>query len=160
MDPLDDLLANLADGGSRPPATPVRPATKPAAIKSSIDALLKQLGEEPPPIGPSVHALPLGQSDASLDLPAPSQPSLADRTLLRGIQDQYNAADRANLEAQRQADAAAVQIARNRRRSQAQLWLDQLDPDSGEALWFEQFAEGYPSRLEAAIDLLEAEQHP
>jgi predicted ribosome quality control (RQC) complex YloA/Tae2 family protein len=36
-------------------------------------------------------------------------------------------------------------------KKQAQVWLEQLEPLSQEGLWFEQFAEGYPSKLEAAI---------
>ncbi|TVQ62417.1 MAG: hypothetical protein EA366_02765, partial [Spirulina sp. DLM2.Bin59] len=38
----------------------------------------------------------------------------------------------------------------------AQAWLKTLDPYSEEGLWFEQFAYNYGSRLEAAIDYLEA----
>lgn len=37
---------------------------------------------------------------------------------------------------------------------QATSWLKQLDPLSGEGLWFEEFAKNYPSKLEAAIALL------
>ncbi|KYC40431.1 hypothetical protein WA1_26860 [Scytonema hofmannii PCC 7110] len=39
-------------------------------------------------------------------------------------------------------------------KKQAQDWLDKLDPYSPEGLWFERFAETYPSKLEAAIDYL------
>jgi len=34
-------------------------------------------------------------------------------------------------------------------------WLKKLDPLGGEGLWFEEFAKNYPSRLEAAIALLQ-----
>ncbi|PZV18258.1 MAG: hypothetical protein DCF20_04175 [Pseudanabaena sp.] len=34
-------------------------------------------------------------------------------------------------------------------------WLKKLDPLDGEGLWFEEFAKNYPSRLEAAIALLQ-----
>ncbi len=37
----------------------------------------------------------------------------------------------------------------------AQQWLDELDPLSGEGLWFTNLAKHYPSPLAAAIDLLE-----
>ncbi len=37
---------------------------------------------------------------------------------------------------------------------QAKDWLAKLDPLSPEGLWFERFAEGYPSKLEAAIEYL------
>jgi hypothetical protein len=38
---------------------------------------------------------------------------------------------------------------------QAEQWLSKLDKYSDEGFWFEQFAESYDSRLEAAIDYLE-----
>ncbi len=36
----------------------------------------------------------------------------------------------------------------------AQTWLENLDPYSDEGFWFEEFAESYSSRLEAAVDYL------
>jgi len=38
----------------------------------------------------------------------------------------------------------------------AKEWLKMLDPLSGEGLWFEEFAKNYPSKLEAAIALIES----
>ena len=38
----------------------------------------------------------------------------------------------------------------------ATAWLKNLDPLDGEGLWFEGFAKNYPSRLEAAIALLQS----
>ncbi|KAB8331380.1 hypothetical protein SD80_022920 [Scytonema tolypothrichoides VB-61278] len=40
-------------------------------------------------------------------------------------------------------------------KKQAEDWLAKLDPLSLEGLWFERFADGYPSRLEAAIEYLQ-----
>ncbi|MGH7998819.1 MAG: salt stress protein, Slr1339 family, partial [Brasilonema sp.] len=40
-------------------------------------------------------------------------------------------------------------------KKQAKDWLAQLDPLSLEGLWFEKFAEGYPSKLEAAIEYVQ-----
>lgn len=37
---------------------------------------------------------------------------------------------------------------------QAIAWLRNLDPMSSEGLWFEQFAQKYPSKVTAAIDYL------
>jgi hypothetical protein len=42
-------------------------------------------------------------------------------------------------------------------KNQAKDWLAKLDPFSSEGLWFERFAEGYPSKLEAAIEYLQNE---
>ncbi|MEH2357999.1 salt stress protein, Slr1339 family [Nostoc sp.] len=36
----------------------------------------------------------------------------------------------------------------------AKEWLAKIDPLSSEGLWFERFAESYPSKLEAAIEYL------
>lgn len=37
---------------------------------------------------------------------------------------------------------------------QAEMWLKKLDPYSDEGFWFQQFADSYDSKLEAAIDYL------
>ena len=37
---------------------------------------------------------------------------------------------------------------------QAQEWLNKLEPLSTEGMWFETFAQSYPSKLEAAIEYL------
>ncbi len=173
MDPLDDLLADLAGGTTSPPANPVGPRSNPPAQppanpppsapakspanQGSIDSLLQQIGGTqpiglpaplPPAPIPSAPILP-PISPRSTTTPIPAlRPSPADRkNLLGDIRNQYSAADQAEIESQRQAKVWS-----------AQLWLDDLDPESGEALWFEQFAEGYSSRVEAAIELLAAEQ--
>jgi hypothetical protein len=43
-------------------------------------------------------------------------------------------------------------------KKQAKDWLAKLDPLSSEGLWFERFAEGYPSKLEAAIEYLQTNE--
>jgi hypothetical protein len=149
MDPLDDLLANLAGGRSTPPAKPVGETPKPAAIQSSIEALLQQIGTG------SIGSSP---TPASPIPSSPPPPAPGDQALLGSLQTHYDRLDQDQLESQRLAAAAAAQLQLSRQRSVAQLWLDRLDPNSGEALWFEQFAEGYGSRLAAAIELLAAEQ--
>jgi len=40
--------------------------------------------------------------------------------------------------------------------TKAQTWLKELDPLSNEGMWFTEFADGYESRLDAAIDYLMA----
>jgi hypothetical protein len=45
---------------------------------------------------------------------------------------------------------------RNALTQKAQEWLKNLDPTSDEGLWFEEFSYAYESKLEAAIDYLEA----
>lgn len=46
------------------------------------------------------------------------------------------------------------QITYKRQKTQAQQWLENLDPYSDEGMWFNQLAESYASRLEAAITYL------
>lgn len=41
---------------------------------------------------------------------------------------------------------------------QAKEWLAKVDPLSSEGLWFERFAETYPSKLEAAIEYLRSNE--
>ncbi|MBD2292703.1 hypothetical protein H6G06_04180 [Anabaena sphaerica FACHB-251] len=53
----------------------------------------------------------------------------------------------------RQAQLKAQQI--ETLKKQAQAWLSKLDPFSPEGLWFERFAEAYPSKLDAAIEYLQ-----
>lgn len=43
-------------------------------------------------------------------------------------------------------------------KKQAKDWLAKLDPLSSEGLWFERFAQGYPSNLEAAIEYLQTNE--
>ena len=39
-------------------------------------------------------------------------------------------------------------------KGQAQEWLEKLEPLSPEGMWFESFAQSYPSKLDAAIEYL------
>ncbi|ACC81707.1 salt stress protein, Slr1339 family [Nostoc punctiforme] len=41
---------------------------------------------------------------------------------------------------------------------QAKEWLAKVDPLSSEGLWFERFAESYPSKLEAAVEYLRSNE--
>ncbi|MGB3758642.1 MAG: hypothetical protein WBA07_20045 [Rivularia sp. (in: cyanobacteria)] len=43
-------------------------------------------------------------------------------------------------------------------KAQAQQWLEKLEPLSTEGMWFETFAQNYPSKLDAAIEYLSSEQ--
>lgn len=59
---------------------------------------------------------------------------------------------------QEQLAAHAAQNQAKAKRAQeiasAQAWLDKLDPLSDDGFWFEQFAESYESRIQAALDFL------
>ena len=60
----------------------------------------------------------------------------------------------AALEKERQEQARLAQEQRKKLEKKAETWLKQLDPLSGESLWFDQFATHYASRLEAAVAYL------
>ncbi|MBD2664842.1 hypothetical protein B6N60_04115 [Richelia sinica FACHB-800] len=59
-------------------------------------------------------------------------------------------------ERKRQAQIKAKEL--EKLQKQAQQWLSKLDPLSSEGLWFERFAENYPSKLAAAIEYLQINQ--
>lgn len=60
----------------------------------------------------------------------------------------------AALEKERQEQARLAQEQRKKLEKKAETWLKQLEPLSGESLWFDQFATHYSSRLEAAVAYL------
>ena len=83
--------------------------------------------------------------------------------LLSQVQSEFEEADR--LEEQKRAELLkqeAIEQEQIRKQKQARLtkqateWLKNLDSLSDEGFWFEQFAEKYPTRLEAAIAYLDA----
>lgn len=71
------------------------------------------------------------------------------------IQAQQIQAEREEQEKQKR-QAALKKTRRQRLIPTAQTWLKQLKPNSPEGRWFEDFSCNYESKLEAAIDYLEA----
>lgn len=184
MDPVDKLLAELNAQQSQPHPS-AEPPTQPRAMKQpsiqpvdTLDGLLGQLAEE---TQRSVRADLSKRSSPPSQAQTPSAGSTeitrsAEMSLLAEIQAQYAEHDRANALRQQQATQAAerkqqqqdrekqrrLEQLRQQRRAalakQAEAWLRRLNPRSEEGLWFDEFACGYESRLEAAIDYLEALQ--
>ncbi|HYW22062.1 MAG TPA: hypothetical protein VE956_22675 [Nodularia sp. (in: cyanobacteria)] len=129
-----------------------------------MDALDKLLAELKNQYDPAKPAKPQPQTNAAKSFtPQPSKSlSLADR-LLAEVGADFAAQDEAEVlkkqqeleqEKIRQAEIKAQEIAALQREAQA--WLKKLDPFSSEGLWFESFAESYPSKLEAAIEYLQS----
>lgn len=128
----------------------------------SIDKLLAEIKAEygiqkpeqqqPPPV-----AKPINQ-------PQPKSASLIDN-LLAEVKADFEQKDLAR-EMQRQQELQQEQIGQEKLRAkkqeavkkQAKDWLAKLDPLSSEGLWFERFAETYPSKLEAAVEYLQASE--
>jgi|GEM_PF-2371168 hypothetical protein len=72
----------------------------------------------------------------------------------RAEQERLRQEQEAALAQQRQEQERQAQEKQARLEKAAQAWLSQLEPLSGEAIWFDEFASHYPSRLAAAIDYL------
>ena len=132
MDSIEHLLAQVKAQYSETPAPPA----------------------SPPPLRP-------GSPPAKLN-PVRSPQDPLD-SLLAEVKSQYEVQDaiaqearQQQLAAEQQRQAQAQQARRAALTRTAQDWLQNLDPLSTEGLWFNQFAEQYPSRLEAAIDYLAA----
>ena len=90
-------------------------------------------------------------------------PSSAEYGLLSNLKAEFEEQDRAEeLKRQQQLKEEQLrqeQIKQQQRQAvkkEAEVWLKKLDPKSAEGLWFEEFAYSYPSKLEAAIDYLQA----
>jgi hypothetical protein len=138
-EPNKDLNANKQHQ-DQPIATPPLPSQTSvspiAPASNSLDGLLNELRNNSQGNSQTYapdYTSPQVRSDA-----LPSQPSPVIDRDLQQIADHQKAKD---YEA----------IAKT-----ATEWLKKLDPLGGEGLWFEEFAKNYPSRLEAAIALLQS----
>lgn len=134
MEPLESILNELRD---RYQGTPLPPnqGDNPPRLRStngltSLDALLQELGSSL-----STPSIPSSSSSHR-----EKQPSVLNPDLQNFAQEQ---------QAKRQQAIA----------EKARVWLDSIDPLSGEGLWFEEFAQKYPSRLAAAIEFLACSPH-
>ncbi|MGG6268093.1 salt stress protein, Slr1339 family [Leptolyngbya sp. AN03gr2] len=148
MDEIDKLLNSLNNNASE-----LRPSSeaKPAAARSSIEDLLKQIDGEP-------QVTPSPSSDRLFDgepqvTPSPSSDRLFD--------DLKQEREESLKQAAQQKQERLEQLKQQRRQAltvKAQEWLKNLDPNSSEGRWFEEFACNYENRIVAAIDYLEALQ--
>jgi hypothetical protein len=120
-----------------------------------IDKLLAGIAAAPsPPNPPAVGAPPnldalLSQVKADLD--HQTQLEFAQQQLIQQEAERQAELKRQRLEQLKQQRRAALHSA-------AQTWLHQLKPNSDEGRWFAEFACNYDTKLEAAIDYLEALQ--
>lgn len=162
MDEIDKLLAGIENGRISQPLRPTS-SIDPLDVKISIDDLLGGLNESAKhdvreqlsrPSGPKVA--PVNLMDELLAQVKLEQEQHAEVELVRQKDLEAEEARQSGLKAQR------LEKLRVRRReelgSMAQEWLATLSVKSEEGRWFEEFACNYESRLEAAIDYLEALQ--
>jgi hypothetical protein len=139
MDSLDRLLAQLKAEN--------RESAEPELKKDScLDNLLSDFQAESEQIEQQTSS----RSVSSLD------------NLLVEVKEQYKEQDRSE-ELRKQQELQQEKIRQQKLKAQqleelktqAKVWLEKLEPLSSEGLWFEKFAEKYPSKLEAAIDYLQ-----
>lgn len=156
----DDFLAKLEalDQATRPEPSPI-PSVLPAPPAPTSTSRRKPgpartASSQPgtPKISPS-NGQPAGGTpfpqNPSRPAAAPAQPYASFPNVIERLK-QFTQGQLAAHAAQNQAKAKRAQeIAR------AQAWLDQLDPLSDDGFWFEQFAESYESRIQAALDFLD-----
>lgn len=126
----------------------------------SIDKLLAELKSEYQEQKPELPQAKPTAAKPFIQPPAKSA-SLIDNILadVKADFEQKNLAE----ELQRQQELEQKQIRQEQLKAQklealkkqATDWLAKLDPFSPEGLWFERFAEGYSSKLEAAIEYLQ-----
>ncbi len=149
-----------------------------ATFDEGIDALLADISDPSSPNPPILdsRSQPSSGSTPTIPLPVPSQtqslktqqPRSAAvsepeplQLLLNEVEQDYATQDYQDQQAalqrrqhKRQQQQVNEQHQRSHQRRKAQEWLQSLDPQSGDALWFEEFATNYESRIEAAIAYL------
>ncbi|WP_445632715.1 ATPase [Nostoc sp. DSM 114161] len=125
----------------------------------SIDKLLAELKTEykeeqpkqqPPKSTPAKSFIPVSPKSASFmdDILAEIKSDFAEKDAAEELKRQQEL----QQEQIRQEQLKAKQL--EALKLQAKEWLAKIDPLSPEGLWFERFAESYPSKLEAAIEYL------
>ncbi|MBD2559932.1 salt stress protein, Slr1339 family [Nostoc sp. UIC 10607] len=125
----------------------------------SIDKLLAELQTEYKEVQPQQQQSK--SATAKSFIPAsPKSASFMDN-LLAEVQADFAEEDAA-IELKRQQELEQERIRQEQLKAkqlealkvEAKKWLAKVDPLSSEGLWFERFAESYPSKLEAAIEYL------
>jgi hypothetical protein len=128
-----------------------------------IDKLLSELQDEYSYSKPKSPLPNLSQNKPIISS-HPKSASAIDK-LLADVKSDFKQKDLAQ-ELQRQEELQAEQVRQEELKAklqeglkkEAKSWLKNLDPLSSEGLWFERFAEGYPSKLDAAVEYLESIQ--
>jgi hypothetical protein len=123
----------------------------------SIDKLLAEIqseykGEKPqPPVNTAKPPIiSVSTSDALIDnLLAEVKADFAEQDAAEELRKKQEL-EQAKV---RQAQRKAKQL--ENLQKQAQAWLSRLDSLSSEGIWFERFAQAYPSKLDAAIEYLQ-----
>ena len=141
MDAIDKLLSQIkADDGQSAKITKPRPKTPPLQPISDLDSLLAEVQAD--------LAKPVTAKSLKNDLPVIDN-------ILSQVKASYKEQDQERLQLKQQQLQAEQLKQIETLKLRAKAWLKQLDPLSTEGLWFERFAEGYPTKLAAAINYLQ-----
>jgi hypothetical protein len=168
MDEIDKLLAGIGEPPPVPKTTPPIAPTKPL-VTTSIDDLLGNLDESVKRNVRQHLSQNLSQNLAHQPALTPTNPPPMDDLLTQVKTEQHEKAqaellrqqefEREQKRQEKLKQQRLEQVKAQRRqelRQAAEQWLKKLKPKSEEGRWFEEFACNYDSRLEAAIDYLEA----
>jgi hypothetical protein len=168
-DNMDELLDRLATEYIQKKNAKTKSDTPPPESNASIDKFLTELktevpGRERKPSTPESVKVNSGDRDkliAEIDREYQKQARLREEKLA-AIQRQREASIAEQKRREQELIAAQkLEEQREQRRKaalqqHAQQWLKNLNPNSEEGRWFEEFSYSYDSKLAAAIDYLEA----
>lgn len=141
MDSIDELLSQIKANNSQPANLPKQQQkAAPLQPNADIDNLLAEVKTD-------FSNLPESKSSISN--------SLSIDNILSKVKANYEEQDQARSQLKQQQLQAEELKQIETLKLQAKSWLKQLDPLSTEGLWFERFAEGYRTKLEAAINYLQ-----
>lgn len=142
MDAIDKLLSQIK-ADTPEPTKPItqQPSVAPLPSNSDIDNLLAE-----------VEANFSNKSTTPKSLN--NQPPIVDNILAQ-VKNHYDEQDQERSQNEQQQLQAEQLKQIEKLKIRAKSWLKQLDPLSTEGLWFEKFAEGYPTKLAAAINYLQ-----
>ena len=177
MSEMDKLLAQLkAEYEQEKPSSKPSSSATPLPQKSKhkledpsnqkLNSLLSDLkaeftGEQPQKLNkpPQKPAKTISATPSSSNRSTP----LVNDNLIKDLQAEYQAKEQEEqqrrqqeLIEQQKREQAKAKRRREALRQEAQEWLKNLNLNSDEGLWFEEFSYSYDSKLEAAIDYLQA----
>ncbi|HBE18217.1 MAG TPA: hypothetical protein DEG17_02340 [Cyanobacteria bacterium UBA11149] len=155
MESLDDLLAQIKSEYQEPKSTQT-PKKKSLFDEAEFAKQNSSTGSyQPPP--PSQTWLSPAEENLLAELKAEFKQQEEAEELKK--QEQIQEEKRLKEQQLREQQLRNQQREQKRREAltqQATEWLKKLNPKSEEGLWFEEFSYSYPSKLEAAIDYMQA----
>ncbi len=142
MDEIDKLLSEIkADDRKTAKIPSQQPKAPPIQPISDLDRLLAEVQAD-------FNNLPTASKSLKNNSPAIDN-------ILSQVKADCDEQDRAESQIKQQQLEAEKLKQIETLKTRAKEWLKQLDPLSTEGLWFERFAESYPTKIEAAINYLQ-----